>query len=85
MDAEQGKYKYMFTIIADLKMIIQSCKLYLSVSVHWTSYLKNIPCNMVPISAQPSTRINGCGDALREWIREDPLGEMLRKIQLRAI
>lgn len=33
MDAEEGKYKYVFALVADLRLIIQSCKLYLSVSI----------------------------------------------------
>lgn len=32
VDAEQGKYKYVFALVADLRLIIQSCKLYLNVS-----------------------------------------------------
>lgn len=28
MDAEQGKYKYVFALVADLRMIVQSCRLY---------------------------------------------------------
>lgn len=33
LEAEQGGYKHMFAVVADFKMIIQSCRLYLSVSV----------------------------------------------------
>lgn len=32
LEAEQGKYKYVFVLVADLRLIIQSCKLYLNVS-----------------------------------------------------
>ena len=32
LEAEQGKYKYVFALVADLRLIVQSCKLYLSVS-----------------------------------------------------
>lgn len=32
LEAEQGKYKYVFALVADLKTIIQSCRVYLNVS-----------------------------------------------------
>lgn len=43
MDAEQGKYKYTFTLVADLRMIIQSCRFYLQLNpdAHLTEIVNN--------------------------------------------